>query len=143
MFIPYINLSDEKFWRKRKLVFTFSKADSFKATSFSLNRISEKSSKDKWEKWSKSKDVNLVVTLDSKKDRIIIYSEILQLFEIIEYIDEVITPTDKTVSFICKNNDGENCTLSIITRINQFNRMQLYVNYEDRILNYNIENLKE
>jgi hypothetical protein len=111
----------------------------FKTTSIS---VSEKSSKGKWEKWSKSKDVNLVVTLDSKKDRIVIYSEILQLFEIIEYIDEVVTPTDKTVSFICKNNDGENCTLSIITRKNQFNRMQLYVNYEDRILNYNIENLK-
>jgi hypothetical protein len=119
---------------------SFSQLYRFKTTSVS---VSEKPSKGKWEKWSKSKDVNLVVTLDSKKDRIVIYSEILQLFEIIEYIDEVVTPTDKTVSFICKNNDGENCTLSIITRKNQFNRMQLYVNYEDRILNYNIENLKE
>ena len=118
----------------------FSQIYRFKTTSVS---VSEKSGSGKWEKWSKAKEVNLVVTLDSKKDRIVVYSEILQLFEIIDYIDEIITPTDNTVSFICKNNDGENCTLSIITRKNQQNRMQLYINYDDRILNYNIEILKE
>lgn len=119
---------------------TFSQVYRFKTTSVS---VSEKSTTGKWENWSKAKDVNLVVTLDSKKDRIIVYSEILQLFDIIEYIDEAVTSTDNTVTFICKNNDGENCTLSIITRKNQENRIQLYINYEDRILNYNIEKLKE
>lgn len=119
---------------------TFSQVYRFKTTSVS---VSEKSTTGKWENWSKAKDVNLVVTLDSKKDRIIVYSEILQLFDIIEYIDEAVTLTDNTVTFICKNNDGENCTLSIITRKNQENRIQLYINYEDRILNYNIEKLKE
>ena len=112
----------------------------FKTTSVA---VSEKTDKGKWEKWSKAKDVNLVVTLDAQKNRIIVYSEILQLFEILQYSDEVETKNDDTVSFICKNNDGEECTISIITRKNQSNRKQLYIIYDDRILNYNIVNLKQ
>ena len=111
----------------------------FKTTSVA---VIEKNDRDIWEKWSKAKEVNLVVTLDTKKDRIIVYSEILQLFEILEYIDEVSTKSDDTVAFVCKNNDGIDCTISIITRKNQGNRKQLYITYEDRILNYNIVNLK-
>ncbi len=112
----------------------------FKTSSVS---VSSKLVSGKWDKWSKDKEAKLVISLDSQKDRIIIYSEIIQLFDITEYIDEVVTPTDNTVSFVCKSNDGENCTISIITRKNQNNRMQLYINFDDLILNYNIENLKE
>ncbi len=119
---------------------SFSQVYRFKTTSLS---VSDKSASGKWDKWSKDKEVKLIVSLDTQKNRIIIYSEILQLFEIMEYVDEVETKTDKTVSFICQSNEGENCTLSIITRKNQNNRIQLYLNFEDRILNYNIENLKE
>ena len=119
---------------------SFSQLYRFKTTSLS---VSDKLSNGKWDKWSKDKEVKLIVSLDSQKNRIIIYSEIIQLFEIMEYIDEVETNADKTVSFICQSNEGENCTLSIITRKNQNNRIQLYLNFEDRILNYNIENLKE
>jgi hypothetical protein len=119
---------------------SFSQLYRFKTSSIS---VSGKLPTGKWDKWSKEKEANLVISLDSKKDRIIIYSEILQLFDIVEYIDEVVTPTDNTVSFVCKSNDGENCTISIITRKNQNNRMQLYINFDDLILNYNIENLKE
>lgn len=121
-------------------VSSFSQFYRFKTTSVS---VTEKTEKGNWEKWSRAQNVNLVVTLDSKKDRIIVYSEILQLFEILEYVDEVETSTNDTVSFICKNNDGIDCTISIITRKNQGNRKQLYITYDDRILNYNIVNLKD
>ena len=119
---------------------SFSQLYRFKTTSVS---ISSKLPTGKWDKWSKDKEAKLVISLDSQKDRIIIYSEILQLFDIIEYIDEVVSLTDNTVSFVCKSNDGENCTISIITRKNQNNRVQLYINFDDLILNYNIENLKD
>jgi hypothetical protein len=33
------------------------------------------------------KNVNLIVTLDTKKNRIVVYSQIIQLFEIVEYYD--------------------------------------------------------
>lgn len=119
---------------------SFSQLYRFKTTSVS---ISSKLPTGKWDKWSKDKEAKLVISLDSQKDRIIIYSEILQLFDIIDYVDEVVSLTDNTVSFVCKSNDGENCTISIITRKNQNNRMQLYINFDDLILNYNIENLKD
>ena len=119
---------------------SFSQLYRFKTTSLS---VTTKMKNNKWDKWSKAQNANLVVTLDSSKNRIIVYSEILQLFEIIEYIDEVETDNDRTVQFICKSNEGENCNISIITRKNQGNRMQLYITYDDNILNYNIENLKD
>lgn len=118
---------------------SYSQTYRFKTTSVS---VSEKTDKGTWEKWSKAQNVNLIVTLDTKKDRVVVYSQIIQLFEIIDYTDEKITPTEDTVSFVCKNNDGEDCTVSIITRKNQGNRKQLYITYDDRILNYNIVNFK-
>ena len=119
---------------------TFSQVYRFKSTTIS---VAGKLPNGKWDKWSKDKEAKLVISLDSQKNRIIIYSEILQLFDIMEYVDEVIKPTDNTVSFICLSNEGESCAISIITRKNQGNRMQMYLNFDDRILNYNIENLKE
>ena len=119
---------------------SYSQQYRFKTTSVC---VTEKNDKGNWDKWSKAKEVNLVVTLDASKNRIIVYSEILQLFEILEYIDEVETATNRTVAFVCKNNDGIDCNISIITRKNQGNRKQLYITYDDRILNYNIVNLKD
>jgi hypothetical protein len=63
------------------------------------------------------------------------------LFEIIDYQATEENDTDIVYSFTCKDNNGEDCTLSIITRKKQDNRKQLYVNYEDRIIVYNIFNM--
>lgn len=103
--------------------------------------VLEKNEKGKWGKWSDLQLVNVVVSLDTNKNRIVIYSEIIQLFEIISY--QPIEENDKDVvySFTCKDNNGDDCTLSIITRKNQNNRKQLYINYGNRIIVYNIFNL--
>ena len=82
--------------------------------------------------------VDIVVNLDTNKNRISIYSEVIQLFEIVEYLKAEESDTDIIYSFVCKDNSGENSTLSFITRKNQDNRMQLYVKYDDRVLVYNI-----
>jgi hypothetical protein len=115
---------------------TYSQVYKFKTTSVTL---SEKTPKDTWSKWTEPAQTNLVITLDTKKSRIVVYSQTIQLFEILEYIDEKETETDKTVAFVCKDNMGEDCNISIITRKYQEYRMQLYITYEDRIINYNIE----
>jgi hypothetical protein len=94
--------------------------------------------KGKWTKWTEPKETSIIITLDTKKSRIVVYSESIQLFEIMEYIDEKSTPKDDTVSFVCRDNDGEDCNIAIITRKNQENRMQLYITYDDRIINYNV-----
>ena len=111
---------------------SFSQVYRFKTSSLS---VTSKFKNGNWDKWSDAKDVNLVVSLDTSKNRLIVYSEILQLFEILEYADEVENEKDKTVTFVCKNNDNENCIISIITRKNQGNRLQLYIVYDDNMLN--------
>ncbi len=107
----------------------------FKTASLS---VTTKNEKGKWGEWSAPKNVNLIVTLDTKKNRIVVYSQIIQLFDIVEYIDTTINESDKIDAFFCKDNQGEECTLSIITRKKQENRKQLYINYEDRIIVYNL-----
>lgn len=104
--------------------------------------VMQKDQKGNWGKWSDLNLVNILVKLDTDKSRIVVYSEIIQLFEIIDYIPLEESETDSIYSFTCKDNNGEDCTLSIITRKKQDNRKQLYIHYEDRIILYNIFNYK-
>ncbi|HEY4617160.1 MAG TPA: hypothetical protein VIH09_03100 [Flavobacterium sp.] len=110
----------------------------FKTSGFS---VLEKNEKGKWGKWSDLKLVNLLISLDTDKNRIVVYSQVIQLFDIIVYQPTEENDTDIVYSFTCKDNNGDDCTLSIITRKNQDNRKQLYINYNDRIIVYNIFNM--
>jgi hypothetical protein len=116
---------------------SYSQTYKFKTSGFS---VMEKDQKGKWGKWSDLNLVNILVKLDTDKSRIVIYSEIVQLFEIIEYIPLEENETDSVYTFTCKDNNGDDCTLSIITRKKQDNRKQLYINYDNRIIVYNISN---
>jgi hypothetical protein len=116
---------------------SYSQTYSFKTSGLS---VMEKDQKGNWGKWSDLNLVNILVKLDTDKSRIVVYSEIIQLFEIIDYIPLEETETDSIYSFTCKDNNGEDCTLSIITRKKQDNRKQLYINYDNRIIVYNIFN---
>lgn len=114
---------------------SFCQVYKFKTTALS---VSVKEGKGKFGNWSELKPVSILINLDTKKNRVAIYSEAIQLFEIVEYIPTEESETDLIYSFICKDNNGEDCTLSYITRKNQDNRKQLYVKYENRVLAYNI-----
>jgi hypothetical protein len=103
--------------------------------------VLEKNENGKWGKWSDLNLVNILVTLDTKKNRIVIYSEIIQLFNIVEYQNQEENDTDIVYTFTCKDTNGYDCTLSIITRKKQGNRKQLYINYDNRIIVYNIFNV--
>jgi len=117
---------------------TYSQNYKFKTSGVS---VLEKNERGKWGKWSDLQLVNVVVSLDTNKSRIVIYSEVIQLFEIVEYQPTEENDTDVVYSFSCKDNNGDDCTLSIITRKHQDNRKQLYINYGNRIIVYNIFNL--
>jgi hypothetical protein len=110
----------------------------FKTSGFS---VLEKNERGKWGKWSDLQLVNVLVSLDTDKSRVVVYSEVIQLFEIIDYQPTEENETDIVYSFTCKDNNGDDCTLSIITRKNQDNRKQLYINYNNKIIVYNIFNL--
>lgn len=116
---------------------SYSQTYKFKTSGFS---VLQKDQKGKWGKWSDLDLVNLLVKLDTDKNRIIVYSQVIQLFEIIDYIPLEESESDSIYSFACKDNNGEDCTLSIITRKKQGNRKQLYINYDNRIIVYNIFN---
>ena len=117
---------------------SYSQTYKFKTTGFS---VVEKNDKGKWGKWSELNPVRILVTLDTKKSRIVVYSQIIQLFEIIDYQPIEENETDLVYSFTCKDNEGVDCTVSIITRKKQDNRKQLYINYGNRIIMYNIFNI--
>lgn len=118
---------------------SYSQTYKFKTSGFS---VLEKNEKGKWGKWSDLDLVNILVSLDTNKNRIVIYSQIIQLFEITDYLAVEENETDIVYTFTCKDNNGDDCTLSIITRKTQGNRKQLYINYDDRIIVYNIINFK-
>jgi len=107
----------------------------FKTSGFS---VLEKNEKGKWGEWSNLDLVNLSVILDTNKHRIVVYSLEIQLFNIEDYIEREENETDIVYSFMCKDNDGKDCKLSIITRKKQDYRKQLYINYDDHIIVYNI-----
>jgi hypothetical protein len=82
--------------------------------------------------------VNVVVSLIPIKAELLFTPK---LFEIVEYQPTEENDTDVVYPFTCKDNNGDDCTLSIITRKHQDNRKQLYINYGNRIIVYNIFNL--
>jgi hypothetical protein len=117
----------------------YSQTYKFKTTGLS---VSEKGTNGKFGGWSDLKLVNILINLDTNKNRIVIYSEAIQLFEIVEYLPAEENETDIVYPFICKDNNGEDCTISFITRKKQENRKQLYIKYEDRVLVYNVVNFE-
>lgn len=112
----------------------------FKTTGFS---VMEKNEKGKWGEWSKLQPTELIITLDTNKNRIIVYSQEIQLYKIVTYQPEEENDTDLVYAFDCVNEEGMPFTISIITRKKQGNRKQMYINQKSVILMYNIENYKD
>jgi hypothetical protein len=100
----------------------------------------EKNNKNEWGKWSDFVKAEVLVTIDAKKDRIVINSAQIQVFTIKSYGDKMETETSKIVPFDCVDNNGSKCKILVITRKDEGNRMQLYVNYSEVKFVYNIYN---
>ncbi len=111
----------------------------FKASSYSTM---EKDDKGKWGKWSPFKESTVVITLDGKKDRIVIASQEIQLFQIVTYGKKISNEFDDIVPFECTDLNGGDCSIQIVTRKNQDNRKQIYVNYNDVKFVYNVYDTK-
>ncbi|KLT68253.1 MULTISPECIES: hypothetical protein [Flavobacterium] len=114
---------------------SYSQSYRFKTSGFS---VLEKNERGKWGEWSTLDLVNLSVILDTDKHRIVVYSQEIQLYTITNYIEREENDTDIVYSFLCKDNNGNDCKLSIITRKKQDYRKQLYINYDNQIIVYNI-----
>jgi len=104
--------------------------------------ITEKNEKGKWSEWSDFVKADLVITIDGKKNRIVINSPEIQVFTILAYGEKSENESDKVVPFECIDNNGSKCTIFVITRKKEDNRMQFYVNYSEVKFVYNIYNSK-
>lgn len=120
--------------------YSYSQIYKFQTTGFS---VLEKNDKGDWGKWSDLENTSLVITLDTNKNRIIIYSQEIQLYRIVNYETKQVSGDDEINAFACSNDDGEPFVISIITRKNQGNRKQLYINQKKNIIVYNIENFTD
>jgi hypothetical protein len=109
----------------------------FMTTGFS---VLEKEKSGSWGKWSDIQKTAIMITLDTNKNRIIVYSQEIQLYNIISYADKEENDKDLIYGFTCEDTDKLPFTISIITRKNQNNRKQLYINQKNVIVVYNIEN---
>ena len=109
----------------------------FQATGFS---VLEKTARGTWGKWSELQPTSLIISLDTNKNRIVVYSQEIQVYTINTYGEKEETETDLIYPFICSDSDGMPFTISIITRKNQGGRKQMYINQKDVVLVYNIVN---
>ncbi len=114
---------------------TYAQKYRFKTSSF---MVSNKDNKGNWSDWSKPQKSQMVVTLDMENHRIVVYSEVIQLFSIMKYGNQETKGDDDVVTFDCVDNNGVECILSIYTRKKQGNRNQLYITYQDMIIAYNM-----
>ena len=106
----------------------------FKSTAFSVQEKND----GKWGKWSDFKKSTVLISIDGKKDRVVVGSKEVQLYKIESYGEKKITALDETVALNCVDNADNPCTIIIITRKNQNNRKQFYVNYNDVRIVYNV-----
>lgn len=109
----------------------------FMTTGFS---VMEKGGDGNWGKWSELQPASIVVTLDTNKNRFVIYSQEIQVYQIVSYEDAEENENDLIYTFSCSDENGMPFTISIITRKKQDNRKQLYITQKDVILVYNIVN---
>lgn len=109
----------------------------FMTTGFS---VMEKDDNGNWGKWSELQPSSMMITLDTNKNRIAIYSQEVQVYEIVSYEDAEENDNDLIYTFSCSDQNGMPFTISIITRKKQDNRKQLYINQKDVIVVYNIVN---
>ena len=112
----------------------------FQTTGFS---VLERNERGKWGKWSPLQKAEMVITLDTNKNRIVVYSQEIQLYNIVSYGEKEESESDLIYPFVCKDADGMDFTISIITRKKQGNRKQLYINQKYVVVVYNIINFPE
>jgi hypothetical protein len=111
----------------------------FKTSSASFT---DKDTKGNWNEWSEFVDANVLITLDARKNLITVNSQEVQSFKIKAYGE--ITDNDEVniVPFECVDNKFSKCTILIITKKKEGNRMQFYINYNEVKFVYNIYNVK-
>jgi hypothetical protein len=93
----------------------------------------------RWSDWSKWEEVNILITIDPDKERIKIFSKKDQVYDIIQDLGENYDKDgDKTLKWLCVNEDGLRCHVRLVKLYSQGGKSQLYVDFNDMMWVYNI-----
>lgn len=124
------------------ITITFSQVQKFKTTKGAIKFYSE--TLGKWEKWEDLKNgVDILIAVDLTNERIKIFSKNEQVFDIIKYYDKKTdSDGDETISMQCVDQDGLKCKVRFLILNSQNGRKQIYIDYSDVIILYNIKNLE-
>lgn len=92
-----------------------------------------------WGNWSSWNTATILITIDFTNDRIKIFSQVEQVFDIITYEE----PTwdadgDKTSKMWAVDQDAIRVSIRLVTLFSDGGRLQLYINYSNMILVYNM-----
>mgnify|MGYP006919062826 FL=1 len=91
-----------------------------------------------WSDWSDWESTNILVVINIDNSRINIYSSSPQEYDIYDYGERVVE-SDGGVSFTLKCIDEDGLRCSIRQREQPDGQLQLYINYSDVIIVYNIQ----
>jgi hypothetical protein len=90
-----------------------------------------------WSDWSSWYESDILVTFDFNNNRIVIYSKTVQVFDIIEYLAVTYDADgDKTSEMLTVDQDAIRANLRLVTRYSQGGVLQLYVDYSNLIIVY-------
>ncbi len=111
----------------------------FKTTGFS---VSEKTKKG-WSEWTKTQPTELFINLDRDKNRFVVYSEIIQLYNIYKYEDRVETATGFSNKYYCVDNEGLDTVITVVTPKEKATLKQIYIANDEMMIQYDLIYLGE
>ena len=106
----------------------------FKATAFSVSQLKKSG---EWTAWSKSQPTELLINLDRSKNRFVVYSEVIQLYNIYKYEEKKETEKEAINRYFCVDNEG------IVMPKENSSRKQIYIANEERMIVYDLIYLGE
>lgn len=88
-----------------------------------------------WATWT---ETDILITIDIENERIRIFSENEQDYNIIQFLGEKIDRDgDKIMRFVCVNEDGKKCNIRIVKLLSKDGTSQLYVDFSNITWVYN------
>ncbi|WP_041252030.1 hypothetical protein [Flavobacterium indicum] len=112
----------------------------FKTTGFS---VSQKKKSGEWTAWTKTQPTELLINLDRSKNRFVVYSEIIQLYNIYKYEDKKETDKETTNRYFCVDNEGLDTVITIVAPKDGSSRKQIYIANEEMMIEYDLVYLGE
>jgi hypothetical protein len=108
-----------------------------KATAFTYK--TKNAETELWSSWADWQEVNILVVIDPKIERIKIFSKEEQTYDIIQAFDKAVdSDGDVVYQWMCVNSDGKKCYVKIIKLLSREGQNQLYVEFSDMMWVYNV-----